>query len=348
MSISLGELAVRFGCELHGDPDVAVDRVATLKEAQSGAVSFLANPQYRQELAQTRASVVILDASLAEQCPVASLVCSNPHVTYARVAALLHSPAAAPPGVHASAVVSPEAVIDPSAHIAALAVVGARARIGARAVIGAHCVIEDDVVVGEDTRLAPRVTLCHGVKIGARGVVLSGAVIGGDGFGFARDGEAWVKVPQVGTVLIGADVEIGANTTIDRGALGDTVIGDGVKLDNLIQIGHNVRIGAHTAIAGCTGVSGSTRIGARCMIAGAVGIAGHLSICDDVTVTGCSLVSHSLTRPGVYSGGIPAEEARSWRRIVARLKRIDKLSERITALERAAGVQPAAGNPADD
>jgi UDP-3-O-[3-hydroxymyristoyl] glucosamine N-acyltransferase len=337
MAITLGELAVRFGCELRGEPDTKVTQVGTLTNAEPGAVTFLANPLYRGQLAGTRATAVILDAGSAGECPVASLISTNPYATYARVAALLHPPPSMRPGIHASAAVAPDAQVHPSAHIGPQAVVGARCMIGARAVIASQCVIEEDVVVGEDVRLHPHVVLCRQVQIGARTIVQAGAVIGGEGFGFAKQDDAWVKVPQLGAVRIGSDVEIGANTTIDRGAIGDTVIGDDVKLDNQIQIGHNVQIDDHTAIAGCTGISGSTRIGKRCMIAGAVGIVGHLTICDDVVITGFSMVSHSIAKPGVYSGGIPAEEASSWRRIIARLKRIDSLGRRVAALERASG-----------
>jgi UDP-3-O-[3-hydroxymyristoyl] glucosamine N-acyltransferase len=340
MSISLGELAVRFGCELHGDPQVAVDRVATLDSAQPGAVTFLANPLYREQLPRTRASVVILDAASVAQCPVASLVSSNPYATYARVATLLHPWPVSPAGIHPSAVVAPDAQVHSTAHVGALAVIGARSKIAARASVGPHCVIEEGVTIAEDVHLAARVTLCRGVEIGARTFVQAGAVVGGDGFGFAQDEGAWIKVPQLGTVRIGADVEIGANTTIDRGAIGDTAIHDGAKLDNQIQVGHNVQIGEHTAIAACVGISGSTRIGKRCMIGGAVGIVGHLTICDDVAITGFTMVSRSIREPGVYSGGIPAEDARAWRRIVARLKRIDIMGRRISALERVSGIAP--------
>src|SRR5262245_17395585 len=184
--------------------------------------------------------------------------------------------------------------------------------------------------------------LCRGVKIGARCVMQPGAVVGSDGFGFAKDGQAWVAVPQVGSVILGPDCEVGANTTIDRGAIGDTVLEEGVKLDNQIQIGHNCYIGAHTAMAACVGLSGSVTLGKRCMIGGMAGFVGHLSVCDDVAITGLTMVSHSITQPGVYSGGIPAEDVRTWRRIVARLKRIDSMARRITALERATG----GGSPA--
>jgi UDP-3-O-[3-hydroxymyristoyl] glucosamine N-acyltransferase len=340
MGISLGELAVRFGCELRGDPDARVERVATLAHADSSSLAFLANPRYRQQLASTAAAAVVLDAGSAAECATAALVCENPHATFARIAALLHPLPAAPPGTHPSAVIAPGARIDPSAHIGALSVVGEGAVVGARAFIGPHCLIDERSSIGEDARLTARVTVCRRVQIGARTVIQPGAVIGGDGFGFAQERGRWIKVPQTGTVLIGADVEIGANTTIDRGAIEDTVIEEGVKLDNLIMIAHNVRVGAHSALAASVGVSGSTSIGRRCMIGGQVGIGGHLTIADDVIITGCTMVSHSIARPGVYSGGIPLEEAHVWRRLVARFKRIDSLAARLKALERGASGGP--------
>lgn len=337
MSVSIGELAVRFGCELRGDPGVEVERVATLADADAQSVAFVANPRYRTQLAATRAAVVVLDEASAAGCPCAALISANPHATFARIAAVLHPAPAGTPGVHPSAVVAPGAQIDPTAHVAALCVIGASARIGARAYVGPQCLIEEGVQVGADVRLVGRVTLCRGVSIGERTVIQPGAVIGGDGFGFAQDAGRWLKVPQTGGVRIGPDVEIGSNTTIDRGAIEDTVIEEGAKLDNLIQIGHNVRIGAHTALAACVGVSGSTSIGRRCMIGGQVGIGGHLTICDDVMITGCTMVSHSVSRPGVYSGGIPLEEAHTWRRLVGRFKRLEALAVRLKSLERRSG-----------
>jgi UDP-3-O-[3-hydroxymyristoyl] glucosamine N-acyltransferase len=337
MSVSIGELAVRFGCELRGDPGVEVERVATLADADAQSVAFVANPRYRTQLAATRAAVVVLDAASAAGCPCAALISANPHATFARIAAVLHPAPAATPGVHPSAVVAPGAQIDPTAHIAALCVIGAGAHIGARAYVGPQCLIEEGAQVAADVRLVARVTLCRGVSIGERTVIQPGAVIGGDGFGFAQDAGRWLKVPQTGSVRVGPDVEIGSNTTIDRGAIEDTVIEEGAKLDNLIQIGHNVRIGAHTALAACVGVSGSTSIGRRCMIGGQVGIGGHLTICDDVMITGCTMVSHSVSRPGVYSGGIPLEEAHTWRRLVGRFKRLEALAARLKSLERRSG-----------
>ena len=337
MSVSIGELAVRFGCELRGDPGVEVERVATLAEADAQSVAFVANPRYRTQLASTRAAVVVLDEASAAGCPCAALISANPHATFARIAAVLHPAPAGTPGVHPSAIVAPGAQIDPTAHIGALCVIGAGVHIGARAYVGPQCLIEDGVQVAADVRLVGRVTLCRGVSIGERTVIQPGAVLGGDGFGFAQDAGRWLKVPQTGGVRVGVDVEIGSNTTIDRGAIEDTVIDEGAKLDNLIQIGHNVHIGAHTALAACVGVSGSTTIGRRCMIGGQVGIGGHLTICDDVMITGCTMVSHSVSRPGVYSGGIPLEEAHTWRRLVGRFKRLEALATRLKSLERRSG-----------
>ena len=329
---SLGELAVRFGCTLKGDPGLRVAHVATLERADSQSLTFLANPRYRRHLAQTKAGAVVLDAKFAAQCPVPALIAKNPYATYARIAAVLHPAPPVIPGRHPSAVVDPSAVIDPSAAIGPLAVIGARARIGARSSIGPGCVLLDDVTIGTDTRLVASVTLCSSVAIGERCVLHPGVAVGADGFGFAPDEGGLVKVPQIGGVRIGNDVEIGANTTIDRGTIEDTVIEDGVKLDNQIQIGHNVRLGAHTVIAGCTGISGSTTIGARCMIAGQVGIAGHLTICDDVFVTGRSFVNSSIRKPGYYSGGITVDEASRFRKNAARFHRLDELARQVRKL----------------
>jgi len=338
MSVSLGELAVRFGCELRGDPAARVEHVATLANADGTALAFLANPRYRPLLATTRAAAVVVKADAVAECAAHLLLTDNPYATYARIAALLHPSPVPAPGVHPSAVVAASARIDPSAHVGAFCSIGGRVVIGERASVAAHCVLEEDVQVGADVRLAPRVTLCRGVTIGARCVLQSGVVIGGDGFGYAPERGTWVKVPQVGAVRIGADVEIGCNTTVDRGAIDDTIVEDGVKLDNLIQIGHNVRVGAHTAIAACTGVSGSTTIGRRCMIGGHVGFAGHISIADDVVITGYSAISRSIASAGVYSSTLPFEEAHAWRRLVARFKRSARLEQRVRALERAAGL----------
>ena len=325
---SLGELAVRFGLSLRGDPDLRVSRVATLPNASSGAVSFLANSRYRRHLGTTSATAVVLAEADAAECGVAVLIDPNPYLAYARIAALLHPGPVVVPGVHASAVVAAGARIAPSAAIAAHCVVEEGVEIGARASIGPGCIVQAGARVGEDSRLLARVTVGARVRIGARCIVHPGAVLGSDGFGFARDRDAWVKVPQLGGVRIGDDVEIGANTTIDRGSIDDTVIENGVKLDNQIQVGHNVSIGEHTAIAACTGISGSTSIGKRCMIGGMVGFVGHLSITDDVAVTGFTMVSASIRESGSYSAGIPATPTPQWRRTVARLRRLGRANPR--------------------
>jgi UDP-3-O-[3-hydroxymyristoyl] glucosamine N-acyltransferase len=338
MGLTLGELAVRFGCELRGDPAIAIDRVATLAGAAPGALAFLANPQYRRQLESTRASVVLLNASDAARCTNPALIHPDPYATFARIATLLYPQPPVIGGIHASAILDPGARVDPSASIGALAVLGAGVHIGARAQVGAGCILGPEVRVGADTRLAARVTLLRGVTLGERCIVHPGAIIGADGFGFARERGGWTKVPQIGAVRIGDDVEIGANTTIDRGAIEDTLIENGVKLDNQIQLGHNVRIGAHTVIAGCTGVSGSTHIGQRCMIGGATAIAGHLQICDDTVISGSSNITRSIARPDMYSSTLAAEPARIWRRLAARFKRLDKEAARLTRLERAVGI----------
>jgi len=330
--ITLGELAVRFGCTLVGEPDVRVSRVATLEDAGAADISFLADPRHRTALASTQAGAVVLDPRHADECPVPALLSGNPRATYARIAAWLHPPAAVVGGCHPTAVVDPTASIDPAAWIGPLCTIGARVRIAAGAFIGPGCVLLEGVRVGADTRLVARVTVCESVSLGERCVVHPGAVIGADGFGFAPEQGRWLKIPQVGSVRIGDDVEIGANTTIDRGAIDDTLIGDGVKLDNQIQIAHNVHIGAHTVIAGCSGVSGSTSIGQRCMIGGQVGIAGHLTICDDVVLTGRSFVSSGIHKPGYYSSGLPVEPAARFRKNAARFYQLDDLAREVRRL----------------
>lgn len=324
---SLGELAVRFGLELHGNPELSVAGVATLAQATEGTLSFYANSRYKKHLASTQATAVVLSPGDLALCPVAALVAPNPYLAYARIVTMMQPAEPVAAAIHPSAVVAATAQVAASASVGALCVIEAGAVIGERCRIGAGCTILAGARIGNDTQLMPRVTLYPAVRIGERCLLHSGAVIGADGFGFAPDDGTWFKVPQVGGVRIGDDVEIGANTTIDRGAIGDTIVDDGVKLDNQIQVAHNVVIGAHTAIAACTGISGSTTIGRRCMIGGMVGFAGHLTIADDVTVTGCSLVSASIRQPGSYSSGMPAVGSRLWRRMVANLRRLGKRSD---------------------
>lgn len=333
--ITIGELAAKFGAEVRGDASLRVRRVAALDTAGEGDISFLSGARFRRHLSATRATAVILDAGDAEHCPVAALVTPNPYLMYARVAALLHPPAKPVPGIHPSAVIGEDCRIGRDVHIGPQVCLGDGVELGDGVILEAGCVVGAGSVVGEESRLAANVTLYPGVVIGRRVIIQSGAVIGGDGFGFANDRGAWVKIPQIGRVIIEDDVEIGANTTVDRGALGDTVIGRGVKLDNLVQIAHNVRIGEHTAIAGCTGIAGSTVIGRRCAIGGGVGISGHLEIADDVHLTGTTFVSQSIREKGVYSSGTPFEPVGEWRRNFVRMRQLDDMAKRLQRLEQA-------------
>lgn len=328
MPANLAEIAARFDCELRGAADVVVERVGTLSLAGANEITFLANPLYRSELAKTRAAAVVLHPDQASDCPTSALISSDPYVTFALIAKFLHPREASIPGIHKTAVIAESAVVPPSAQIGPQVVIGAGTELGESVVIGAGCVIGRDVRIGANTELLARATVMDRVMIGERCVIHPGAVIGSDGFGFAQDDGSWLSVPQLGTVVIGNDVSIGANTTIDRGSIADTVIEDGVILDNLIQIAHNVRVGEFTAMAACSGVAGSTEIGARCLIAGAVGIIGHLQICDDVMVTIGSMVTRSITKPGTYSGRLPVDEATKWRRNAARFRKLDELAQR--------------------
>ena len=331
---TLGEIAARFGLELRGDAATEIRGVATLADAGPGQLGFLANPRYRTQLASTRADAIVLRAGDADAFPRAALIAPDPYVAFARVATLYERAPAAAPGVHASAVVGAGARIAASASIGPHSVVDAEAEIGEGAILGPHCVVGRGCRVGAQSRLVARVTLVQDVRLGKRVLIHPGAVIGADGFGIAFAKDHWEKVPQLGGVVIGDDSEIGANTTIDRGALGDTVLEEDVRLDNQIQIAHNVFVGAHTAMAGCAAVAGSARIGRYCLIGGAAGILGHLEIADRVTVTAMSLVTHSLREPGEYSSGTPIQENRHWRRNAARFKHLDDFVRRLGAARR--------------
>lgn len=334
MPIKLGDLAARFDCELVGDPDLAVDNVAGLQNAGPNSLSFLSNPKFRKQLAATRAAAVVLRAEDVRDSPVASLVSDNPYADYARMAGVIHPAPTYPAGIDASAVISPSADVSPSAHIAANVSIGDRSTIGDNAYLGPGTVVGPDCSIADDCRLIANVTLVRNVSLGLRGILHPGVVIGADGFGNAMTQEGWIKVPQVGGVRIGNDVEIGANTTVDCGAIEDTVIEDGVRIDNLCMIAHNVHVGAHTAMAAMTGISGSTTIGKRCLFAGHSGAVGHVTICDDVVVSGKTVVSKDITEPGVYAASFTAEPAREWSRKVARFRRLDQLVERVRKLEK--------------
>ena len=334
MPIRLGELATSQGCELIGDPDVIVSGVASLQNASPESLSFLASSSYLSQLPATKAAAVVLRAESAGACPVAALISDNPYATYARMAALVCPEPLFAPGIHATALVADSATIADSAHIAATAVIGERTVIGEHAVVGPGTVIGPDCNVGDNCRFIANVTLVQDVRIGARGIFHPGVVIGADGFGNAMTPDGWVKVPQVGGVLVGNDVEIGANTTVDRGAIGDTVIEDGVRIDNLCMIAHNVRVGEHTAMAAMTGIAGSTVIGKRCLFAGKTGTVGHISVCDDVIVAGQTFLSKDVTEPGTYAASFPAANARSWAKQLARFRRLGNLIERVKRLEK--------------
>ncbi|MBR0346112.1 MAG: UDP-3-O-(3-hydroxymyristoyl)glucosamine N-acyltransferase [Rudaea sp.] len=331
---TLADLARRFALDLRGDGGVCIDGVASLATAQETQLGFLANPRYRGELKTTQAAAIVLRAEEAEHFPRAALVAKDPYVAFAKIAALFEHTAADVPGVHPSAVIAADAQIAASASIGPFCVVEAGASVGDGAQLGPHCHVGTDCHVGAQSRLVARVTLVTRVRLGQRVLVHTGAVLGADGFGIAVDKDHWIKVPQLGGVVIGDDCEIGANTTIDRGALEDTVLEEDVRLDNQIQIAHNVRIGAHTAMAGCSAVAGSAKIGRWCLIGGGAGVLGHLEIADKVTITSMALVTHSIHEPGEYSSGTPIQDNRAWRRNAARFKHLDELTRRVQALEK--------------
>ena len=321
MALTLAEIASRIGGRVAGDPQVLIRQVGTLERAGEGQIAFLANPRYRSRLAATRASAVIVGPDAEALTALPRIVCDNPYAAFARASQLFNPRTAQPPGVHPSAMVAPTA------------------RLGTGVSIGPGCVVGEDVWIGDDCCLYPSVVVYAGCRIGARGILHSGAVIGADGFGIAREDGRWVKIPQIGRVVIGEDVEIGANTTIDRGAMDDTVIEDGVKLDNQVQIGHNCRVGAHTAMAGCVAVAGSADIGRRCTIGAAALILGHLSICDDVEVSAATVISRSIRKPGTYTGMFPFDENASWARNTALVRHLAELADRVRDLEKRLGAK---------
>lgn len=334
MAISLGEIASRFDCELRGDAAVLVHGVASLHNAPAGSLSFLSNNAFKPQLASTEAAAVVLRAADADACPTACLIHENPYACYARIAGALHPAPSISAGIHEQAFVAANAEVAASAQIAANATIEEGAVIGENCYIGPGSVVGSGCNVGEGTRLLANVTLMRNVTIGERGLIHPGTVIGCDGFGNAMTPEGWVKVPQLGGVRIGNDVEIGANCTIDLGALGDTVIDNGVRIDNLVHLAHNVKVGEHCAIAAQCGFAGSAVIGKRCMFGGQAAVTGHVTLCDDVIVNGKSVITKNITEPGMYGSVFPAEPAKEWSRKVARFRRIDKLVERVSDLEK--------------
>lgn len=332
--IELADLAERFELKLRGAPRHRVSGLATLAHAGPDQLSFLANPAYTRYLAECRAGAVILTDNQAECFAGNCLISANPYADWARVAAFFHPAPDQPPGIHPSASIGSDVNVATSATVAAHVSIGAGCRIGERVIIGPGCVIENGVTIGDDSHLVARVYIGRNSHLGQRVIIHPGVVIGADGFGLAFDQSYWIKVPQLGRVILGDDCEVGANSTIDRGAIDDTVLGEDVRLDNQVQIAHNVRIGAHTAVAGCVGIAGSTTIGRYCMIAGATGIAGHLTICDKVIITAMSTVLRSIDKPGEYGSGIPVRPHGQWKRIVARLGQLDDWARRLRRTEK--------------
>lgn len=334
----VGEIAALLGGRALGDTDKTIERIGALATADDNTIAFLANPRYRSQLEVSAAGCVIVAPELLDavsQRP-AAILCDDPYLAFARLtqwwAARQRVPAVA--GVHATAVVEPGAQLAPSASVGAMAYVAAGARVGEHAVVGAQAHVGADAVVGASSWLKPRSTLSEGCRLGARVIVHSGAVIGADGFGFAPEDGRWVKIEQLGGVRIGDDVEIGANSCIDRGALDDTVLEDGVKLDNLVQVGHNVVVGAHSALAGCVGIAGSARIGRHCSFGGGAIVLGHLEIVDHVHVSAATVVTRSIHQPGQYSGAFPFDDNKSWEKNAATLRQLHALRERLRALEK--------------
>lgn len=338
-SVSVAQIVADLGGQLLGAPETVVQRIAPLDASeQPGFIAFLSNPKYRAQLATTAAQCVIVHASLQEEAQArpSAILTDDPYLYFARLTqwwANLFRPRAAS-GIHPSAVVDPSADLEPGVSVGPLAVVEAGARIASGAVIGPHTVVGARAVIGAETRLAANVSVGYDCHVGARCIIHSGVVIGADGFGFAPHRGEWIKIEQLGAVRIGNDVEIGANTCIDRGALDDTIIGHGVKLDNLIQIGHNVLIGDHSAMAGCVGVAGSTKIGSGCTVGGAAMVLGHLTLADGVHISAATVVSSSIHKPGQYTGFFPLDDNASWEKNAATLRHLHALRDRIRALEK--------------
>jgi UDP-3-O-[3-hydroxymyristoyl] glucosamine N-acyltransferase len=332
VQFTLSEIAARLGGDVLGDGQTLIRRIATLASAGAGDIAFLANRKYRSQLQSTQAAAVILAPDAADAFSGPRIVSANPYAYYARVAALLNPLGADFSGVHPSAVVA--SPLPTSAAVGPQVSIGRRVSVGEGVVIHAGCSIGDDVSIGADSVLYPRVTIYPGCRIGQRAILHSGAVIGADGFGFAPDGKNWIKIPQIGGVTIGDDVEIGANTTVDRGALDDTVIGDGCKIDNLVQIAHNCSIGAYSVLAGCTGIAGSVTLGEHCIVGGAGMISGHVTLAPGTTISGGSLVMKSIKQPGLYTSVFPLDTHDEWLHNASHIRRLSRLAERISELEK--------------
>ncbi|CDL79311.1 UDP-3-O-(3-hydroxymyristoyl)glucosamine N-acyltransferase [Xenorhabdus cabanillasii] len=334
VSIRLADLAQQLNARLHGDGNTVITGIAPMYSANSEQITFLSDSRYTEKLAECRAAAVVLREADLPYCKVAALVVDNPYIAYARMAQIMDTTPQPAQDIHSSAVISPEATLGRNVAIGANAVIESGVVLGDNVIIGAGCFIGKNVRIGTGTRLWANVSVYHNVEIGEQCLIQSGAVIGSDGFGYANDRGNWIKIPQLGTVMIGDRVEIGSCTTIDRGALDNTVIGNGVIIDNQCQIAHNVTIGDNTAIAGGVILAGSLKIGRYCMIGGASAINGHMEICDKVTVTGMSMVIRPITEPGVYSSGIPAQQNKVWRKTAALVMNINEMNKRLKSMER--------------
>jgi len=332
---TLEGLAEKLGLEYSGDGTRSVSAVAALATAGSADLSFLADKKFLPQLVSTGAAAVILHPDFTAECPVDYLISAFPYLSYARASGLFNNaPADADAGVHCSAVISLDAQVHASAVVGPHVVVEAGAVVGANVVLGAGVYVGHGCELGAGTRVYPNVVIYHNVVVGRDCVIHSQVVLGADGFGFARSPDSWEKIYQLGGVQIGDRVEIGASTTIDRGAIDDTVIGDGVIIDNLVQVAHNCRIGKNTAIAGCSGLAGSTIIGDNCTLSGGVGVVGHLEICDNVHVTGMTMVTRSINEPGSYSSGTPMSATGDWKRNAVRFSQLDSIQKRLASLEK--------------
>lgn len=333
--ISLATIAEHIGARLRGDPDLSITGIDTLQDADVGQIAFLANPVYRKYLATTRASAVILTADDAAGFDGNAVITENPYAGYAKLTALFVAGRSSQSSIHPSTTIAADAVIGKNVVVGPHAVIESGVRVGAECEIGAHCVVGKDTHLGSQVVLHPNVVIYSGVSVGNGCIFHSGVVIGADGFGFAPDGEQWVKIHQLGGVLIGDNVELGAGTCIDRGALGNTEIGDGVKIDNLVQVGHNCKIGSNTVISGCAAIAGSAVVGKNCLIGGGVGIVGHLTVADGVMITARTLVTRSITQPGSYSSGTNCTETSRWRKNAVRFGQLEQLNQRVKRLEKA-------------
>jgi len=332
---TLAELAEAIGAEVHGDAHCKIIGAASIVHAEAGDISYITNSQYRSDLLTTKASAVLLSHKFITDCPTNALVMSNPQLGFARVLDLLFPKNNTQPGIHPTAIIGSDCQIHPTAAIGPHVAIGDNVMIGAGTTIEAGTAVGERSKLGTECHLYPNVTLYHNVLCGDRLILHSGVVIGADGFGLAQnEHKHWVKVPQVGRVLIGNDVEIGANSAIDRGALNDTIIRDGVKIDNQVMIGHNCDIGDHTAIAGCAGIAGSTKVGRYCMIGASAGLNGHIEICDNVMITGFGMIQKSITKPGIYSSGTGMQTNREWHKSVIRFWQLDDIAKRLKRLER--------------